>query len=121
MRRLRFWNRITHFQLRRLVLLVEVLWVILILIIYYYFPIVFGFFPYVLVVNLMTILPLVRIIKKLKNSVTKEGLEYGAFGEVEKFKIGIWEKSCIGYFVIVNGLMLIFVISFMYDWIQFSR
>ncbi len=44
-----------------------------------------------------------------------------AFGEVEKFKIGIWEKSCIGYFVIVNGLMLIFVISFMYDWIQFSR
>lgn len=109
-------SNISAVGLKRIVFILELVWVFAGAMVYYFFQDQFWMYlPLVAVINILTLTPLFGILKKLNNAdlvdseVSLDSHLYNA-ESTSKLISDAWEKACVGYYVLTNGLLITFVL-----------
>ena len=68
-----------------------------------------------LLFNALTILPFPTILKKMKIAATKAELMDEPTEDTSINKLDMWERTCIGFYVVANSGMAIFLSSVFFN------
>ena len=94
--------------LRRIVVTVEMSWILFSVIIYYQFSqLFFIYLPLLLVVNLLTMLPLPSVFKKLRKEAQEDLLHFSGVTEQEEglADIDLWDRVSVGFYIVLNTVL----------------
>lgn len=112
---IRVFENITADQLRMILIFGELVWLLIAALAYYFYPESFIVYaPMLLVFNVLSMLPFPGIMRKAKNEYKEEVLHYAGASENDEVdsdteKLGVRERTCIGFYCVSNAFLIIFV------------
>lgn len=107
---------ITAERLRLVVILFEAIWISIGVFVYSQYPdIFFRYAPFMGIVNALTLMPLPGIFKVLRQGESEEILyDASRDDESDQEPLGVWERSCIWYFVITNSVLIAIMVMLLF-------
>ena len=111
-------KNLTSELVKRIVIIIQMTCVLFAVVIYYSFAerfMIFG--PWILVVNLLTLVGLPSVFRKLNSDLKEDVLHFSGAAEQDESlsDIDLWDRAVVGFYIFTNVsiILILFVLLFM--------